>query len=25
MWFEDLEKENFAPIFGERKVSIDIG
>jgi hypothetical protein len=20
MWFEDLEKENFAPIFGERKV-----
>ena len=25
MWFEDLERENFAPIFGERKVSIDIG
>ena len=25
MWFEDLEKESFAPIFGERKVSIDIG
>ena len=25
MWFEDLEKENFAPIFGERKVSIDVG
>ena len=23
MWFEDLEKESFAPIFGERKVSID--
>lgn len=21
MWFEDLEKESFAPIFGERKVS----
>jgi len=21
LWFEDLEKENFAPIFGERKVS----
>ena len=21
MWFEDLEKENFAPIFGERKVA----
>ena len=21
MWFEDLEKENFGPIFGERKVS----
>jgi hypothetical protein len=20
MWFEDLEKENFGPIFGERKV-----
>ncbi len=25
MWFEDLEKENFGPIFGERKVSYDIG
>ena len=25
MWFEDLERENFAPIFGERKVSIDLG
>ena len=25
MWFEDLEKENFGPIFGERKVSSDIG
>ncbi|MCK5542171.1 MAG: hypothetical protein KAI40_05725 [Desulfobacterales bacterium] len=25
MWFEDLEKENFAPIFGERKVAIDVG
>ena len=25
MWFEDLEKESFAPIFGERKVSIDVG
>ncbi len=23
MWFEDLEKESFAPIFGERKVPID--
>jgi len=23
MWFEDLEKESFSPIFGERKVSID--
>ncbi|MBU3949855.1 MAG: hypothetical protein KJ826_16760, partial [Proteobacteria bacterium] len=21
MWFEDLEKESFGPIFGERKVS----
>ena len=21
MWFEDLEKENFAPLFGERKVA----
>lgn len=21
MWFEDLEKENFGPIFGERKIS----
>ena len=21
MWFEDLEKENFGPLFGERKVS----
>jgi glutamate synthase domain-containing protein 2 len=21
MWFEDLERENFGPIFGERKVS----
>ena len=20
MWFEDLEKENFGPLFGERKV-----
>ncbi len=25
MWFEDLEKENFGPIFGERKVSYDVG
>jgi hypothetical protein len=25
MWFEDLEKENFAPIFGERKVFFDVG
>jgi glutamate synthase domain-containing protein 2 len=25
MWFEDLERDSFAPIFGERKVSIDIG
>ncbi|MBC8440160.1 MAG: hypothetical protein H8D87_10785 [Deltaproteobacteria bacterium] len=25
MWFEDLERESFAPIFGERKVSIDVG
>lgn len=25
MWFEDLEKESFAPIFGERKVQLDIG
>jgi ferredoxin len=25
MWFEDLEKENFSPIFGERKESLDIG
>lgn len=25
MWFEDLEQESFAPIFGERKVSIDVG
>jgi len=25
MWFEDLEKESFAPIFGERKVAIDVG
>jgi len=25
MWFEDLEKENFAPIFGERKVFFDAG
>ncbi len=25
MWFEDLEKESFAPIFGERKVSLDVG
>jgi hypothetical protein len=25
MWFEDLEKENFGPIFGERKVSLDVG
>jgi hypothetical protein len=25
MWFEDLERESFAPIFGERKVFIDIG
>jgi glutamate synthase domain-containing protein 2 len=24
MWFEDLEKENFSPIFGERKVSLDV-
>jgi ferredoxin len=23
MWFEDLEKESFAPLFGERKVAID--
>ncbi|MBF0101488.1 MAG: hypothetical protein HQK77_11325 [Desulfobacterales bacterium] len=23
MWFEDLEKENFGPIFGTRKVSFD--
>jgi len=21
MWFEDLERENFGPVFGERKVS----
>ena len=25
MWFEDLEKESFAPIFGERRVSLDVG
>lgn len=25
MWFEDLEKESFAPIFGERKIHLDIG
>jgi ferredoxin len=25
MWFEDLEKESFTPIFGERKVSLDVG
>jgi len=25
MWFEDLERESFAPIFGERKVFIDVG
>lgn len=25
MWFEDLEKENFGPVFGERKVSLDLG
>jgi len=25
MWFEDLERESFGPIFGERKVSIDVG
>jgi ferredoxin len=25
MWFEDLERENFAPIFGERKFAIDQG
>ncbi len=25
MWFEDLEKESFAPIFGERKVDLDVG
>jgi hypothetical protein len=25
MWFEDLEKESFAPIFGERKVFFDVG
>jgi glutamate synthase domain-containing protein 2 len=25
MWFEDLEKESFAPIFGERKVFFDAG
>jgi ferredoxin len=25
MWFEDLEKENFAPIFGERKEFFDVG
>jgi hypothetical protein len=25
MWFEDLEKENFSPIFGKRKASHDAG
>ena len=25
MWFDDLEKENFSPIFGERKVFFDVG
>ncbi len=25
MWFEDLERESFGPIFGERKVSLDVG
>jgi hypothetical protein len=25
MWFEDLEKESFAPIFGERKEFLDVG
>ncbi|MCM2287339.1 MAG: glutamate synthase-related protein [Desulfobacula sp.] len=25
MWFEDLEKESFGPIFGERKISLDVG
>lgn len=25
MWFEDLEKENFSPIFGKRKVPYDLG
>jgi hypothetical protein len=25
MWFEDLERDSFAPIFGERKVRIDVG
>ncbi len=25
MWFEDLEKESFAPIFGERKEFFDVG
>ena len=25
MWFEALEKESFAPIFGERKISLDVG
>ena len=24
MWFEDLERENFGPIFGERKVALTI-
>jgi len=25
MWFEDLEAQNFGPIFGQRKIALDIG
>jgi len=25
MWFEDLEEQNFGPIFGKRKIALDIG
>ncbi len=25
MWFEDLEKDSFGPIFGERKIALDVG
>ncbi len=25
MWFEDLERESFGPIFGERRIKLDVG